>query len=211
LQAGTTGENEVILRIQSLPAFFKEVVDSMKERANYLLSGATNLSSMDQLNGQRAQDQVRALNGDVQGDSRLIGNKGPTRDAVLQGATDAVKTSNNISNAAIAVNSLLLTVPTSGGKPTVTTNTGTPVNGAKQWSFGSHKSAEKWESQMQKRGWTSSQIDEAITQGKSFSATNNVNKGNSATRFVHPTTGRSVVIDDVTKQILQVAGTGFRF
>jgi hypothetical protein len=36
---------------------------------------------------------------------------------------------------------------------------------------------------------------EAVTKGKSFSAVNMVNKANAATRYVHPRTGQSVVID----------------
>lgn len=64
---------------------------------------------------------------------------------------------------------------------------------------------------MQKRGWTREQIDEAIEAGKRFTADNKVNPGNSATRFVHPKTGRSVVVDDVTIEVLQVGGNGFKF
>lgn len=43
------------------------------------------------------------------------------------------------------------------------------------------------------------QITEAITRGRTFKAINNDNKTNSATRYVHPTAGKSVVIDDVIK------------
>jgi hypothetical protein len=55
------------------------------------------------------------------------------------------------------------------------------------------------------------QIDEAIASGKQFPAPNNVNPANGATRFVHPTTGRSVVIDNVTKELLHVGGDGFKY
>jgi hypothetical protein len=47
--------------------------------------------------------------------------------------------------------------------------------------------------------------------GERFGAKNLVNKGNAATRFVHPETGRSVVIDDVTTEVLHVGGDGFKY
>lgn len=53
------------------------------------------------------------------------------------------------------------------------------------------------------------QITEAISKGKQYKAVNMVNKSNGATRYVHPVTGRSVVVDDVTKELLQVGGDGF--
>ncbi|WP_419648177.1 colicin E5-related ribonuclease [Thiolapillus sp.] len=64
---------------------------------------------------------------------------------------------------------------------------------------------------MKKRGWTNQQITEALQGGKRFPAENLVNKGNSATRYVHPKMGRSVVIDDVTKEIIHVGGDGFKY
>jgi RHS repeat-associated protein len=78
-----------------------------------------------------------------------------------------------------------------------------------QWVYGAFKSAQKWAGQLAKRGWTPAQITEAITSGKQFSAVNMVNKANSATRYVHPVTGRSVVVDNVTRELLQVGGDGF--
>lgn len=64
---------------------------------------------------------------------------------------------------------------------------------------------------MKKRGWTPEQISEALQEGKNFPAENVVNQGNTATRYVHPTTGRSVVIDDVTMEVLHVGGDGFKY
>jgi hypothetical protein len=61
--------------------------------------------------------------------------------------------------------------------------------------------------QMRKRGWTEAQILEALqtqpipTRGK---------KG-PATRYVHPRTGRSVVIDDATGEVFHVGGDGFEY
>ena len=47
--------------------------------------------------------------------------------------------------------------------------------------------------------------------GQCFPAVNKVNPGNSATRYVHPTTGRSVVVDDVTHEVIHVGGDGFLY
>ena len=64
---------------------------------------------------------------------------------------------------------------------------------------------------MAKRGWTEQQIDEAISSGKQVAAPHNVNPSNGATRYIHGTTGRSVVVDNVTQELLQVSGDGFRY
>ncbi len=52
---------------------------------------------------------------------------------------------------------------------------------------------------------------EAVTKGKSFPAVNSVNKANTATRYVHPKTGKSVVIDDVTRELLHVGEDSFKY
>jgi hypothetical protein len=64
---------------------------------------------------------------------------------------------------------------------------------------------------MSKRGWTKDQITDAISKGERFAAENLVNPGNAATRYVHPETGQSVVIDAVTKEVLHVGGPGFKY
>ena len=79
------------------------------------------------------------------------------------------------------------------------------------WIYGALKSETKWTNQLAKRGWTPEQITEAITKGKSFKAENMVNKANLATRYVHPTTGQSVVIDNITKELLHIGGVGFKY
>ena len=61
--------------------------------------------------------------------------------------------------------------------------------------------------QIQKRGWTDEMILEALktpgipTKGK---------KG-PATRYVHPKTGKSVIVDDATGEIFHVGGDGFKY
>lgn len=79
------------------------------------------------------------------------------------------------------------------------------------WKYGDHKSQLKWETQMIQRGWTKQQITEAILNGDSYSAINNINPSNGATRYVHPLTGRSVVIDNITGNILHIGGDGFKY
>jgi hypothetical protein len=77
------------------------------------------------------------------------------------------------------------------------------------WNYGDHKSQTKWENQMNQRGWTEQQINDAMQFGESFLAPNNINPNNGATRYVHPTTGRSIVIDNATGRLLHVGGDGF--
>lgn len=77
--------------------------------------------------------------------------------------------------------------------------------------LGGRKSAQKLQNQMQKRGWTVEQIDEAISGGQQFPVPNKTNPNHTATRHVHPETGRSVVVDDVTKEVLHVGGNGFKY
>ncbi|GMV42862.1 MAG: hypothetical protein AMXMBFR64_45780 [Myxococcales bacterium] len=79
-----------------------------------------------------------------------------------------------------------------------------------QWKLGSHKSVTTWRNQMAKRGWTPRQIAEAIYMGERSPAANKVNKGNSASRYVHPTTGRRVIVDDVTQEVLHVSAEAFQ-
>jgi O-glycosyl hydrolase len=85
------------------------------------------------------------------------------------------------------------------------------ASGAPSWTLGKNHSGQQWQNQMQKRGWTPAQITEAIQAGQSFSAANHVNPGHSATRYVHPTTGRSVVVDDATGEVIHVGGDGFLY
>jgi hypothetical protein len=82
-------------------------------------------------------------------------------------------------------------------------------SGGPNWKLGSNHSAQQWQNKMQQRGWTAAQISEAIRDGQKFAAVNLVNPSNAATRYVHPTTGRSVVIDDVTEEVIHVGGDGF--
>ncbi len=87
-----------------------------------------------------------------------------------------------------------------------------PVGGRTdtKWKLGKHKTKQKWKNQMKDRGWNGKQITEAIKKGRAFPVENKMT-GGAATRYVHPRTGRSIVRDNKTKEILQVGGDGFNF
>jgi hypothetical protein len=79
------------------------------------------------------------------------------------------------------------------------------------WRLGDFKSPQRWANQMLNRGWTEQQITDAIKNGASFPARNNVNPLNPAIRFENRETGQSVVIDTTTGEVLHVGGKGFKY
>ncbi len=78
------------------------------------------------------------------------------------------------------------------------------------WSLGSFKSPTRWVNQMRNRGWTPKQITDTIAKGRRYPAPNKVRPGNPAVRYVDPRTGRYVVRDEITKEILQVSKSNFK-
>lgn len=61
--------------------------------------------------------------------------------------------------------------------------------------------------QMARRGWTEALIREALeTPGIP-----KMGKRGPATRYVHPTTGKSVVVDNASGEVFHVGGEGFRY
>jgi hypothetical protein len=62
---------------------------------------------------------------------------------------------------------------------------------------------------MRQRKWTDRQITEAVAIGQRFAVPNNIRPANGATRYVHPATGRSVVLDDATAEVIHVGGDGY--
>jgi len=77
-------------------------------------------------------------------------------------------------------------------------------------AFPSPTIGSKIQSQMGRRSWTAQQIDQAVQGGMQIPAINKAT-GNPATRFVHPTTGQSVVVDRVTGEVIHVGGPGFQY
>ncbi len=70
------------------------------------------------------------------------------------------------------------------------------------------KSPGKLVRQMAARGWTDAAIQEARRDGEQMPAVN-TETGTPATRYIHPVTGRSGVIDDVSGDVIHVGGDGF--
>lgn len=65
---------------------------------------------------------------------------------------------------------------------------------------------------MQNRGWTNDLVDGAVQNGDAFPTVHKLaGANNAATRYVHPVTGQSVVIDNALGQVIQVGGPGFRY
>lgn len=64
---------------------------------------------------------------------------------------------------------------------------------------------------MSGRGWTRELISEAVERGQMFPATNMITRASAAIRYVHPTTGQSVVLDSITNEVLHVGGPGFLY
>ncbi len=79
-----------------------------------------------------------------------------------------------------------------------------------QWKLGEFKSATRWANQLKNRGWTPEEITETIKNGKNYAVENRVNKGNAAVQYFNPKTGRFVVRDEVTMEILQVSDRRFK-
>jgi RHS repeat-associated protein len=79
------------------------------------------------------------------------------------------------------------------------------------WQLGSNHTPTQWANDMATRGWTPQQITEAMQSGQRFPAPNMINPANGAWRFVHPTTGQSIVVDRITNEVIHVGGPGFLY
>jgi hypothetical protein len=80
-------------------------------------------------------------------------------------------------------------------------------NVSRSWKLGSHKSATKWRNRLEKGDWTPDKITRTIRYGKAYRAPNDVNKANTATRY--EVDDEFIVIDDITKEVLQVSEPGY--
>lgn len=78
---------------------------------------------------------------------------------------------------------------------------------SRTWKLGSHKTPTKWRNRLEKGDWTPEKITRTIREGKAYPAPNKVNKPNPATRY--ELDGNYIVVDDVTKEILQVSEPGY--
>ena len=94
--------------------------------------------------------------------------------------------------------------------PTKAPSKSAPLNQGAPSTFRSPRIGSKIQRQMGRRGWTARQIDEAAQGGRQIPAINRAT-GNPATRYVHPTTGQSAVVDTVTGEVIHVGGPGFQY
>jgi RHS repeat-associated protein len=69
----------------------------------------------------------------------------------------------------------------------------------------------KIQKQMASRGWTPQDITDAYGKGEAFPATNKLRGGTPATRYVNPGTGKSVVIDNATGEVIHVGKAGYKY
>ena len=79
------------------------------------------------------------------------------------------------------------------------------------WQYGNNHSMIKWNNEFKKRGWSENQVSKTIKNGKSTPATNKVNPGNKATRYMNKNTGKSVVIDKKSRELLHVGSKDFKY
>ena len=79
-----------------------------------------------------------------------------------------------------------------------------------EWKFGRHKQAEKWARRIEKWDWTPERITDLIKNGERYRVENRVNRGNAAIQYSDPKTGRFVVRDEVTREILQISRPDYK-
>ena len=70
-----------------------------------------------------------------------------------------------------------------------------------------------WGNYMSKRGWAFDDIQQTLLKGKwtPHSGTNYLNPGNPMSIVTNPSTGKSLIIDNVTKEVIQLGGKGFKY
>ncbi len=61
---------------------------------------------------------------------------------------------------------------------------------------------------MKQRGWTETQIEQARSGGERHPSVD-LETGGPAARYIHPTTGRTVVYDNASGEVIHVGGDGF--
>ena len=79
----------------------------------------------------------------------------------------------------------------------------------KTWKPGHNHSDQQWDNRYKKGGWTDQQISETLNTGQPTPAPNLVNPGNPATTYLNPATGKWIVYDEATGEVLQVSAPGY--
>ena len=62
-----------------------------------------------------------------------------------------------------------------------------------------------------KRGWTPIEIRQAYDMGAAIPAVGMTANSTAATRFVHPVTGKSVIINNTSGRVIHVGGEDFQY
>ncbi|MGE3467245.1 MAG: RHS repeat-associated core domain-containing protein [Pyrinomonadaceae bacterium] len=100
LQAGTA-ENEVFLRIQSIPAWIREITEPIRQRVARLMNDVSSSDPLQNANYSRFQER---LDGYPDGPGRrLVGNQGPTVDSVLQQTTESFRAAQTIGETSLLI------------------------------------------------------------------------------------------------------------
>jgi RHS repeat-associated protein len=142
LQASAPAE-DVVVKIytiidkagRDISTYFNRLFNATRDERAQAVMEATN-SQLDNTNYQRARWRLDATTGNVQVDNpypRLIGNKGPTVDSVVQGMTDSYDTAFKIGEANLAfqtfyTGAVTSFLPSSGSN--ISTNLGTSFFGS---------------------------------------------------------------------------------
>ena len=82
-----------------------------------------------------------------------------------------------------------------------------------QGNFVLNKNWKNWGNYLSKQGWSGKDIQQTLLKGQwsPHSGTNYLNPGNPMSIVTNPTTGKSLIIDNVTKEIIQLGKTGHKF
>ena len=91
-------------------------------------------------------------------------------------------------------------------QPPASTTGGCPPEEPRK--FSKNKSPGKWANQLQQRGWTLQQIEDAIQNGQRFPAQNLINPANGATRYVSLENGQSVSLIMLQEKLFMSADQG---
>ncbi len=80
-------------------------------------------------------------------------------------------------------------------------------NVGRTWRLGDHKTTVKWRNRLENGDWTPDKITRTIRYGKPYRAPNKPNPSRTATGY--ELDGNYIVVDDVTKEIIQVGEPGY--
>ncbi|MCP3659254.1 MAG: hypothetical protein GY830_02630 [Bacteroidetes bacterium] len=82
-----------------------------------------------------------------------------------------------------------------------------------QENFSLNPEWKNWKNYLKKRNWNFDDIQKTLLEGEwqSHHGTNWLNKGNSMSLITNPTSGKSIIIDNITKEIIYLGNAGHKF